>query len=600
MFHTTVNFYVANANLVIFSVNCTIFVQLYRRYSNPMKTRILHIVLLFLLFCLPAAAQKDDATVENLLMKAVELFANRNYTAAGLILENLSKEAPDNDAVQYYLGMVYAISNKAGASRECFEKAVALDPHNYWYKARLALIYKALGREDDMISLYEDILKEFPDKTEVSYELLSEYLRKGDGEKALKALDDIEAAMGPDEQITRTRYDIYMNMGRSDEALGALEKFNEEYSSPSILSMIGDSHLSNYEDSLALESYNEALSLSENYVPALLGKCEVYRTTGRTDDYFDSLGQFMENNAVNVQAKTVYLSNVVRSIDPSFIRRNLDRFDPIVEKCLLSAPQDSMTLSTAGMWYYSTDRREKGIGLLRENVSLHPESLAGAATYIQALSAAENWETLQKEAEAMFERFPKETAFLEYANLAGYNLKDYQSVIRNSERILETSKDSTVRLYALSSIGDMQHLLGNNKDAYKTYRKALKINPSYAPVLNNYAWYLCQEGKSLRKACAMSRKTIDSEPDNPTYLDTYGWILHLMGKDSEAKPVFKHALLYGGKDSVTTLDHYADVLFELGEYDLAKVYWYQAAAKNDPQADRIKAKADKKLKSVGK
>ena len=135
--------------------------------------------------------------------------------------------------------------------------------------------------------------------------------------------------------------------------------------------------------------------------------------------------------------------------------------------------------------------------------------------------------------------------------------------------------DSAKTLSALSSMGDVYHMMGNAPMAYKCYDRALKINPDYAPVLNNYAYYLSEEGggsKDLKKAYKMSKKTIEQEPDNATYLDTFAWILHLQGKDLEAKPFFKHAMLYGGKESKTILLHYCTVLENLGEKDLAKVY----------------------------
>ena len=97
--------------------------------------------------------------------------------------------------------------------------------------------------------------------------------------------------------------------------------------------------------------------------------------------------------------------------------------------------------------------------------------------------------------------------------------------------------------------------------------------------MNNYAYYLSEEGKNLKKAYRMSKKAIAKNPDNATYLDTFGWILHLMHKDLEAKPFFKHAMLYGGKDSAVILLHYAEVLDRLGEKDLAEVYRSQAKKK---------------------
>lgn len=137
-------------------------------------------------------------------------------------------------------------------------------------------------------------------------------------------------------------------------------------------------------------------------------------------------------------------------------------------------------------------------------------------------------------------------------------------------------RDSAVAVTAWSMMGDVYHLMNDTPKAYKAYDNVLKIAPGYAPVLNNYAYYLSEEGKKLKKAYAMSKKTVEAEPDNATYLDTFGWILYLQGKALEAKPFFKHAMLYGGKDSATILNHYAAVLEALGENDLAKVYRQQA------------------------
>jgi tetratricopeptide (TPR) repeat protein len=163
-------------------------------------------------------------------------------------------------------------------------------------------------------------------------------------------------------------------------------------------------------------------------------------------------------------------------------------------------------------------------------------------------------------------------------------MKNYPEALKDYEAILRLHpKDTTVMKVTYSSMGDLYHQMNDSKNSYKCYEKALKIDPDYNPVLNNYAYYLSLEGKNLKKAKEMSGKTITSEPDNPTYLDTYAWILHLMGQDIEAKAIFKHAMLYGGKESKTILEHYAIVLDALGEKDLANIYYKQAAAMADDE-----------------
>ena len=127
-------------------------------------------------------------------------------------------------------------------------------------------------------------------------------------------------------------------------------------------------------------------------------------------------------------------------------------------------------------------------------------------------------------------------------------------------------------LMALSIAGDVSYELNDSKAAFNFYEQALKVDPDCTSVLNNYAYYLCEEGSSLKKALKMSRRAVDLEPDNATYLDTYGWALYLLGKVKAAKPVFKHAMIYGGKESSVILEHYAKVLEKLGEKELSAYY----------------------------
>ena len=539
--------------------------------------------------------------VESQLMDAVALYDNRAYAQSRTLLQTLSKAAPDNDAVWYYLGLDEAMLGNAEAAVSHLRKAVDLDPHNYWYKRRLADLYEASGEFEMVIQMDESILKEFPDKTDVLYDLLNLYLRQQQFDKALGALDDIEKVAGPSEQAVRTRYDILRQLSRDEEAIKALKDFNEEFTSPSILSMMGDYYLGEYKDSLALACYDEALLAQGDYVPAILGRSEVFRTTRRYPEYFASIDEFIDNDNVPVEAKGMYLGNLARGVDPKILNLHRAGFDGMVERLVERHPSDSTILTTAGGYYYATGRVDKGVEYLAKTADLHPESLAQTVSCIQLLMIAERWEEARDRSIAAFDRF-QELGFMDFLNTADYYLKDYDAVIANCRYVIAREpKNAELVKSSWSQIGDMYHLKGDSKSAYKAYDKALKIDPSYAPVLNNYAYYLSEDGKQLKKALAMSKKTVEAEPDNATYLDTYGWILHLLGRDQDAKPYFKHAMLYGGKDSAVQLDHYAEVLYALGEYDLAQVYWSQAKAKDtEGEIPDLDERVAARLKAIGR
>ena len=561
-----------------------------------MRRRILLAGLFFLLGSL-AFAQN----VENQLMDAVALFNNRAYAQSRTMLQTLSKAAPDNDAVWYYLGLDEAMLGNADAAVSHLRKAVELDPHNYWYKRRLADLYQAAGEEEMVVQMYESILTEFPDKSEVLYDLLSLYLKQQKYEKALGTLGDIEKITGPGEQVAGTRYDILRQLGRNEEAIKALEDFNDQFTSPSILSMMGDYYLSEYRDSLALACYEESIRTQSDYVPALLGRTEVFRTTRRYPEYFAAMDEFIDNDNVPAAAKGMYLGNLTRSLDPKIINLHRDGFDGMVDRLKDKHPSDSTILAAAGGYYYSTGQMDKGVECFKRSADLYPASLGQTVTCIQILMMTERWEEVRDRCIAAFDRF-QELGFMEYLNSANYYLKDYDAVINNCRYLIAREPGNTELVKSSwTQIGDMYHLKGDSKSAYKAYDKVLKLDASYAPVLNNYAYYLSEEGKQLKKAYTMSKKTVEAEPDNATYLDTFAWILHLMGKDLEAKPFFKHAMLYGGKDSAVIMDHYAEVLYALGEYDLAQVYWDQAKAKNtEGEIPDLDQRVAARLKAVGK
>ena len=526
--------------------------------------------------CVFAAAQ----SVESNLADAVTLYGNGQYRQARTLLQTLSEAAPQDDAVWYYLALTQAREDP-DAARVSLEKAVALDSTNYWYRRTLVRMCLMNQQPQEALALQESLVRAFPDKPSALYDLLDIYLNQREFQKALAVLEDIRQQRGPSEELVRTQYDVYTAMGQQEEGVALLEQFNKQYSSPSVLSMLGDYYLSEFSDSLAQQRYEEALSLDSSYVPALLGVSEVYRHQRRYQDYFRTLAPFFTSEDIPVSSKSLYIGNMLRSIDPKILQLHQGGFDALVESACAAHPADTTILSTAGRYYYSTGREAAAGKWFRQAAQAHPESLQQVATYIQYLSMQEQWEPMRAESLAAYKRLD-ELAFLDYANMASYQLKDYNTVIANCKDVLaKHGKDAQIALGAWSMAGDAYHANGQSKEAFKAYERALRLNPSYVPVLNNYAYYLSLEGKQLKKAYTMSKKTVEAEPDNSTYLDTFGWILHLMGKDLEAKPFFKHAMLYGGKDSAVVLDHYAEVLYALGEYDMARLYWNQAKGKSN-------------------
>lgn len=523
---------------------------------------------------------QDGIRADGRIVNAVQMYEDENFTGAKTMLDAILKTSPGNDAAWYYRGLCNMRLKNATDSERDLKQAVALDSTNYWYRYMLAGLYGMTGRSVLTIDMYESLLRDFPKKSELYYGLANLYINQGQADKALKIIGDIETQFGKSDATVMTRFNILSRQERHEEAYNALEEYNKEYSSPQVLSMLGDYEMGMYNDSSALAYYDEALSLDKSYAPALLGKAETYRIARDYVSYFKTLDILMADRDATPAGKAEYLQAVFRQSDPRFMKSFSSQLDSTVNIAVNAHPADSSILQTAGLYYLVTDRKEAAADAFKKVMTEFPDNVGATASYIQTLLYINDWDKVVSACDSAMVRFPQEAGFLEFANAAEFNRKNYPAVIENCVKMLRIAPtDSATFVTAWSTIGDMYHLLGDQSKAFKSYETALKVAPDNAPVLNNYAYYLSVEGKKLKKAYAMSKKTVEAEPDNATYLDTFGWILYLQGKALEAKPFFKHAMLYGGKDSATILDHYATVLEALGEKDLAKVYRQQAKNK---------------------
>lgn len=563
-----------------------------------MTYRNLSILVLLLTLLLPVSMKAQDVEI----VEIAQLYNDAKYKEARAMGAELVKKYPSYDAAYYYMGLCDMFLNQYELAQDEFKTASKLSPDNYWYRDRLAISYSATGDDAMTIETYEKMLVDFPKQTDVYYSLVNLYLRHNNLDKALEVMEDIENVAGKSEQITLTRYEILLHQNKPDLAKKALEDFNKDYSSPQVTTALGDHLLAEYEDSTALACYQEALALDKGYAPALLGRSEVYRIRRDYTNYFSSMKEFVSSPDIPALDKSNYLSALLQRIDGRFVQNFKKDLDDLYSTCVSLHNTDSTMLQSAATYYYRTERIDAAIDMFERCAELYPKSISAVGTYVEILGIAEQWDRLIEACDKAIETFPEESAFYSYKSSAYYYKENYEGVL-DVDRLIMTkfASDTSKTIPAMSSMGDMYHQLGKAKEAYKIYDKVLKLRPDYAPVLNNYAYYLSVENKKLSKAAAMSKICVEKEPDNATYLDTYAWILFLQGKASEAKPLFKHAMLYGGKDSAVILDHYAEVLYALGEYDLARVYWRQAKEKNtDGSVPDLDARIDKREAALKK
>ena len=102
--------------------------------------------------------------VENIMIDAVSLMDEGRTAEARKVLEYLLGRDRDNDAVRYYLGLCDLREGKPADALGHLEKAAKADPGNLWYKEALASVYSALGRAEEAVGIYSDLMEKDPRK----------------------------------------------------------------------------------------------------------------------------------------------------------------------------------------------------------------------------------------------------------------------------------------------------------------------------------------------------------------------------------------------------------------------------------------------------
>ena len=587
--------------------------------NKKLSNRLLLTFVLLLWWCLPSYSQHLRekqllaAKSDSCMVEAQMAYNKRDAKSIKELCQKAIGFNPDNDAAYYMLARVALIESNFSEAEKLLKRVVEIDSTNYYYGATLAAVHLQNSNITSAATQYESLIRRFPQKSDSYVALINIYLPRAQFDKALAVADLMDKNLGLNDASVMTRFRIYSAQRNREKAIQTL--LNAEAISPSPVyeSYLGDLYLESRKDSLAMLYYDKALAQEPNYPPALYGKMEHFRMSGNRALYLGNLKAFLGNSEIPANAKVQHVKQVLR--DPAYMQNYGKEMSECLYTMAKAHPADSSAAITAAIFMANSNNPQMAQEVLDQILKYYPRDSYIRNNMAFFLYSRGNWERLESFADSSMVLLEGEDikAMRQLKGIAQYNLKKYDSAIETyltAEADAKRAKDKVQLVEIYSAVGDMYHLKKDNASAFKYYDKALKIDGRYAPVLNNYAWYLAtgynDEGsaagqsakrkKELQKALSMSRITIEDHPGESTYLDTYAWICYLNGDLESARKNFQQAVAYGGNESVVTLKHYADVLYDLGEKDLAKIYYQRAfnlAKQNgeDEEIEKINNKA---------
>ena len=590
--------------------------------------RIISIIFL-MFFAVPSFSQQKEQgkgaemTTQKQCLSAEEMLKYRyfyleyvrheeagEYAEAYELLRHCLQINPQAAEAHFSVAAYETVLGRDSAGISHMKTAVSLEPWNDEFSEGLAEHYfyfatKDKNKRDEKYlrlsaEVYEKLSAAYPDRTDYLQTLVKIYANILDYAKMLDALNRIEIQEGQSEDLTLTKMQAYSAMGDEEEAYEELKRLVKN--NPNDLNyrvMTGNWLLSVGRRDEAYKEYVAVLQEEPENAQAQMSLMDYYRSVGRTDDADSLMYAILENPRTEADTRITLMRQVVQDSerDGSDSTRVLNIFNRV-----LSLPQRTSEMAEMKVAYLAEkEMSEDSIKVaLRQVLEITPENSQARLMLIDMLWRASVSEEVIKECEEAIAYNPEEAALYYYLGLAHYFVEDHNDALEAFRRGTEHFDEETptvIKSNTYMLMGDLLHGMNRPKEAYEAYDSCLVFDPDKVECLNNYAYYLSEEGVELKKAEQMSLKTIKAEPENYTYLDTYAWILYKQQRYEEAR-IYIDQAVRADMDSISAVyyDHAGDIYIRLGLREEATEFWQKALDDNIENAAEVRKKITKARK----
>lgn len=515
----------------------------------------------------------DSTSVGYRHIDAVKEFTIRRDTAkARRIWSDIIERDSSYSPALYYLSLT---DKDREQGLRYAHRAFAADSTNKWYTANYAEKLITSGLYTRAIPIFRRLMRIDPTNIRSYHALAVIYGFNGMPYSAISILDSAELRIGYNYYLADIKQELLLSTRQYERAITEGERRIEEHPyDAGVITKLADVYAVAGRDSLARATYERAFKLDTTNVETITAIADYYSRIGNTIRMLDYEQHLFRSDKLDVATKLHRLSQYTADIN--FYATNYYRVGSIIRQLAIEYPNNRDVINLyAQHLIYGGNKSEALEYLLRH---LEDDNVA-PGDYMLVIQLEHHLglnDQLNRDMARALEQFPHSVELLSMYAFICSERGDYKAAISVLEWALTGIKDNVQRSVLLGNIGDMYHEMGEDKSAFRYYRRALSLDEDNALVLNNYAYFLSLMDKDLKEALLMSERAMSLRPNNASYVDTYAWVLHRMGRNEEAKKAMRQALTLSSQMDASLLCHYADILWALDEKFMAETYWQKA------------------------
>ncbi len=542
----------------------------------------------------PVATERGDSKYDYLLSEAIRL---KYFGEPGQSIMLFEKciEANKNRAVPWFeLAQVYAAMGESEKALRYISTAANLDRSNYWYQLACGSLFVQYEMKDSALVYFKHALKADPQAIEVNSILAGLYSEMGDVTRADSLFVILDKAGALDEQMFLVMISGLVegkNYSAAEErTLSLIKRFPEEFRYRALLANIySEGGKGEKSDSIYAQIIEEN---PENAESQLLVMVNLFNKK----DYSGAaafVGSVIKSNSIDRERKVALINEL--AADSAFTESQGEALEKDILALESAYPDDEEVLSIRPGLYERQGKNDLAISRYEEILKSVKPGYFFKERLILLYAEELEYEKLYALASAYAKENNRSILGKVYYAVAAMELKKYDIADAELKKaLILAGNDSGLKLQVLSMLGDLNYRTKDFAESFRYLEEALTIDPNDIMLLNNYAYFLAENGQDLPKALKMSEKAIASEGENSTYLDTYAWVLYKSGKYKDAHKVMLKIFSTEKENDPEILEHMGYILMKLSRCEEAVDYWKKALI-----GDRSKNYLNKEIELCG-
>src|SRR5690606_2374329 len=432
--------------------------------------------------------------------EAEKYFILEDYAKALLYYQKSLDVNPTNATVHYKIAEVLSRSQRQDDMLKAvtsIETALRLERKNKYFYLLGVNIYNSLARFDKAADLYETMMKEVPGTEEYLYDLAVVYQYSKKPADAIRAYDRAEAVFGVNEISSVQKLRLYLEQGKTDQAIAEGEKLLEAFPGEERYAM-GFAELRSKEGPLAaairyLENFVEENPDAGNARMLLAG---FYRDTKEEAKARALLTELFDDPSVEQGSKLIILGAYNTELHQNRMRNQPDPDKEayvlsLYEKLVALYPGNADVYVVGGDLYLSTGRNSDAISAYQQAIRLGDVSFEVWQNLIYLETQLNQFDNVIRHSDEALEMFPNQGMlyyFNGYAHMRKKNFLEASAALEQARKIIADDVNLLAEISGM--LGDVYNSMKEYERSDQAYEEALRLKPDNDVVLNNYSYFL--------------------------------------------------------------------------------------------------------------